>query len=106
MSGQLALGIGEQTVVAAAVWRHRRDIALGQDPGRDLVEQRLEEMMRRTVDDRDVAWRSAEPAGGEQSREACADDHHVMAVCRHGSRSTPGSEADNPGACTAGPCRG
>ncbi len=52
----------------------RGDLALGQDPGRDLVQQRLEQVVLRAVDegDRDVA--AAQRPGGEEPAEAAADD--------------------------------
>jgi hypothetical protein len=75
-----------------------RDLALGQDPGRDLVEQRLEEMVAGACNEGDVHVGAAEGLGAEQPAETRADHHDVVAVpcrirpCRHAGHalsSTP-----------------
>ena len=55
--------------------------------GRDLVEQRLEQMMVAAIDQRDPDRRTGEAKGGLQPAETGADDHHMMGLfrrCRHG----------------------
>jgi hypothetical protein len=56
----------------------RRDLALGQDPGRDLIEQRLEQVVRGAVDQRDLDRRVPQRPGREQPAEPRPDDHHTM----------------------------
>ena len=59
-----------------------RDVG-GREPGsRDLVEQRLEEMVVAAVDERHVHRRAAERLGGGEAAEAAADDHDVRAIVR------------------------
>ena len=53
------------------------DLPLGQDAGRALVEQRLEQVVRRPVDEGHRHGRAAQCAGGEQPAETAADDHHA-----------------------------
>ena len=63
------------------------DFRRRQRSGRDLVEQRLEQMMVAAVDQRDPDRRSGEAKGGLQPAETGADDHDVMGLfrrCRHG----------------------
>jgi hypothetical protein len=48
--------------------------------GRNLIEQRLEQMMVASVDQRDRNGRALEPIGGFQSAEAGADDHYAMRI--------------------------
>ena len=52
----------------------RRDLALGEDAGRHLVEQRLEEVVGRLGDHRDVDCRAAQRLGAEEPAEAGPDD--------------------------------
>ena len=58
------------------------DLRGRQRRGRDLIEQRLEQMMVAAVDQRDRDRRAGKPIGRFQSAEAGADDHHVMGFCR------------------------
>ena len=65
------------------------DFRRRQRRGRDLVEQRLEQMMVAAVDQRDLDRRAGKPKGGFQPAETGADDHHAMGLfrrCRHGMR--------------------
>ncbi len=55
-----------------------RDLALREDPGGHLVEQGLEEVVVRPVDDGDADGRPLEGAGGEEAAEAAADDDDVV----------------------------
>ena len=55
-------------------------------PGRDLVEQRLEEVVVAAVDQRDVDRPAAEEPGGGQAAEAAADDHDAVAARRPSAR--------------------
>ena len=59
--------------------RCRRDLAHRQDARRDLIEQRLEQMMGRLGDEGDVDVRALEVLRGEQSAEAGTDDDDAMA---------------------------
>ena len=59
--------------------RRRRDLALGQDPGRDLVEERLEQMVGRAGYEGDLDVDPLEPLGREQATKARPDDHDPMA---------------------------
>ena len=45
--------------------------------GRDLVEERLEEVVVRAVDERDVDRGAAQGARGDEPAEAAAHDHDV-----------------------------
>ena len=56
----------------------RRDLPFGQDPGRDLVQQRLEQVVVPAVDHGDVDVRPFEEPGGEQPAEAAADNDHPV----------------------------
>ena len=56
----------------------RRDLALGQDAGRHLVEQRLEQVIRRAVDQGDLHRGPAQRLGGEQPAESRADDDYAV----------------------------
>ena len=52
----------------------RRDVAGREPGGRDLIEQRLEDVMVVPVDERDVDRRLRERLGGAQAAEPAADD--------------------------------
>ena len=70
-------------LVAQHVAHRRRDVALGEDPRRDLVEQRLEQVVVGPVDERDVDVGAPQPPGGEEPAEAATDDRHlVTAACK------------------------
>ena len=74
----------------------RGDLALGQDARGHLVQQRLEEMMVRAVDDGDAHRFALERPRGEEPAEATADDHHVVAAVgrqgrAHRNRATTSS---------------
>ena len=56
----------------------RGDLALGEDAGRHLVEQRLEQVVRGAVDQRDLDRRAPQRLGGEQPAEPRSDDHHAV----------------------------
>jgi hypothetical protein len=56
--------------------RGRGDLALGQDAGGHLVEQRLEEVVAGPADQRDVHRGALEGLGGEQPAEPGPDDDH------------------------------
>ena len=69
-------------LVAQHVAQRRRDVSLGEDPRRDLVEQRLEQVVVGPVDERDVDVGPPQPPGGGEPAEAAADDRHpVPAFC-------------------------
>ena len=59
----------------------RRDLSCREDAGGDLVEQRLEEMVVRPVDERHLDRRVAEEPGREETAEAGADDHDSVRSC-------------------------
>ena len=56
------------------------DLGCGQGSGRDLVEQRLKQVMVAAVDQGDLNRRALEPIGRLQPAEAGADDHHAMRI--------------------------
>ena len=64
--------------------RRRRDLALGQDPGRHLVEQRLEQVVRGAGDDGDLDVGPAQPLGPEQPAEAGPDDDDPVRAAASG----------------------
>jgi hypothetical protein len=73
---------GEQRAGVALFRDHAaqrgRDQAGRQDPGRDLVEQRLEQVVVGPVDHGDVHVRVLERSHGVQPAEAAADHHHPV----------------------------
>ena len=65
------------------------DLALGEDAGGHLVEERLKEVVVGPVDQGDADGRPLEGAGSEEPPEAGPDDDHMVPpVAAHGSRST------------------
>src|SRR5262249_6608971 len=58
----------------------RSDLALAEDPGRDLVQQRLEEVVAGLGDHGDLDVRALERLGPEQSAEARTDHHDLVPV--------------------------
>ena len=60
--------------------RRRRDLALGEDAGRHLVEQRLEQVVGGLRDHRDVDVGASQRLGAEQAPEAGADHDHPVPV--------------------------
>ena len=57
---------------------NRRGDVAGRQPGRgDLIQQRLEDVVVVTIDDRHVAGHAAKPARGRQSGEPAANDDHL-----------------------------
>ena len=56
----------------------RRDLSLGEDPRRHLVEQRLEEVVGRLADDRDVDVGTTQGLGAEQAAEPGPDHDHLV----------------------------
>ena len=78
--------------------QRRGDLALGQDAGRALVQHRLEQVVLGPVDEGHLNRRPGEHPGGEQPREAAADDHYLagagclghglpLAKCRNWTRA-------------------
>ena len=59
--------------------RRGRDLALGHDAGRHLVQHRLEEVVGRPGDKGDVDVGAFEALSGEESSEARSDDHDMVA---------------------------
>ncbi len=70
--------------------QRRRDLALGERAGGHLVEQRLEQVMVRPVDEGDGDRCAAEGPGGRQAAEPAADDDDPVGVIRVGSSSSHG----------------
>ena len=58
--------------------QRRRDQAGRQDPGRHLVEQRLEQVVVGPVDQRDVDVGAGQRADGVQPAEPAADHDHAV----------------------------
>ena len=68
----------------------------GEDPGRDLVQQRLEQVVVPAVDEGDLDLRPLEEPGGEQPAEAAADNHHPVRADSFIDRlPDPGSAANS-----------
>ena len=65
-------------LVTQYVARRHRYVTLGQHAGRDLVEQRLEQVVVGAVDDGDRDRLTAECLRCEQSAKPRADDHDPM----------------------------
>ena len=67
------------------------DLPLGQDPGRALVQQRLEQVVRAPVDEGHPDRGAAQHPGGEQPGESAADDHHaaLAILVVHGASPIP-----------------
>jgi hypothetical protein len=63
--------------------QRRGDVRRRQSRRRDLVQQRLEQMMVRTIDERDPHRRACERTCRPQAAETAADDHCVMGVAGH-----------------------
>ena len=61
----------------------RRDDAIGQDPGGDLIEQRLEQVVIGPVHDRDVGIGAGQGARNPDPAEPPADDDHLMTSLAH-----------------------
>ena len=59
------------------------DLALGEDPGRHLVEQGLEEVMVDAVHQGDLDRRPAQGASREQAAETSSHDHDAMGIGAH-----------------------
>ena len=55
-----------------------RDLTLGQNAGRQLVQERLEQVMVGPVDEGDIDIRSPQGLGGEQPAKAAAHDRDAM----------------------------
>ena len=69
------------------VARGRTDLSLGQDPGRDLVQQRLEQVVVVPVDQGDIDGRHRQRLRGEEAAEAAPDDDDSMASVQRGALS-------------------
>ncbi len=61
------------------VSNRRRDLALGENAGSDLVQQWLEQVVVDLVDKGHLDRGPLQQPGGEQTSEAAADDDHAMA---------------------------
>ena len=64
----------------------RRDVPLGENPGRELIEQRLKQVVIRPVDDGDLHIGAAQRFSGKQSAEPAADDHDLVPARRQRAR--------------------
>ena len=58
--------------------QRRGDLALGEDAGRDLVEQRLEQVVVGAVDEGDLDRRASERLRRVEAAEASTDDEDAM----------------------------
>ena len=68
--------------MAEHVADRQRDVALGENPRRELMEQRLNQVMIRPVDDGDFDLGAPQRLRRNESSESAADDHDVMpAAC-------------------------
>jgi hypothetical protein len=55
----------------------RGDVASCQPSGRNLVQQRLKDVVIRSIDERDANGRGAKPTGGARTAESAAKDDDV-----------------------------
>jgi hypothetical protein len=69
--------------MAQDVSNRRGDVPLGENTGRHLVQERLEEVMVVAVDDGDVDVRASQRSCGEQAAEATTHDHDAMPALVH-----------------------
>ena len=93
-AGHLGQDAFNVPVPAQHVPQRRGDLALGQDPGRALVQQGLEQVVLAPVDEGDLDRGTAQGPGGEQPGESAADDHHTalaMLVAHEASGEPAGS---------------
>jgi hypothetical protein len=67
-------------LAAQDLTRGGRDLALGEDAGRHLVEQGLEEVVGRAGDDGHVDVGVLQPLRAEETAESGTDDHHPVSV--------------------------
>jgi hypothetical protein len=65
-------------LAAANVADRRRDVPLGENPGRKLIEQRLKQVVVRPVDDRDIDIGAPQRFRRKESAESAADDRDGM----------------------------
>jgi hypothetical protein len=66
-------------VLAAEDAAYRRsDLSLGEDACRNLVEERLEEVVVHSVHEGHVDWGAPQEAGREESAETTSDDDDSM----------------------------
>jgi hypothetical protein len=63
--------------------QRRGDEAIGQDPGGDLIQQRLEQMVVGPVHDRDVDLGSGQGTRSPDPAEPAADDDHPVPSLAH-----------------------
>jgi hypothetical protein len=59
----------------------RCDVAFGKNPGRDLTQQRLNQVMIRPVDDRDIDIGAPQRFRRREPAESAADNHHMVTAC-------------------------
>ena len=82
--------LAEEHVGVALARQHlaggRGDLAGAEDPGRHLIEQRLEQVVARLGEDRHVDIGPLEGSGGEQAPEPGADDDDARAGTGAGGR--------------------
>src|SRR5262249_57579279 len=83
------------------------DLPLGQDARRALVQQRLEQVVLRTVEQGHVNRGTPQRPGREQAREAAADDYHSAPVVLvvHGTRRPSFVRSATPAGQPAGSCQ-
>ena len=88
-AGDLAQDHPGVVLTAEDLAGRRGDLALGQDARRDLVEQRLEEVVRGLRDDGDVDVGAAQGLRAEEPAEAGTDHDHPVSRClRRAHRSS------------------
>ena len=78
--GELDLDVPVAVKHPAQRWS---DLALGEDPGRHLIEQRLEEVVVDAIHESDLDRRPAHIARSEQAAETSPHDHDSMGVGVH-----------------------
>ena len=70
---------GHVLLLAQDLARRGGDVALGEDAGSHLVEQGLEQVVRRAGQDSDVSVGLLQPTSSRQASETGADDDDAMA---------------------------
>jgi hypothetical protein len=75
----------------------RSDVPLGENPRRELIEQRLKQVVIRPVDDGDLDIGAAQRFRGKESAESAADDHDLVPARGHRARRCRANRIDAHG---------
>jgi len=69
------------SLVAENFADRRRDVVFAENPRGDLTQQRLDQVVIRPVDDREVDIGTSQRLRRREATESAADNHHVMPAC-------------------------